>query len=153
MTRVGKLLQLSAEDRRLLVTAALLQAGIRLGLAVLPYRRVRLLVDRMARMSPPRTTAGRASVERITWAVMRASSSVPGATCLTQALAAGLLMERHGHAALIRVGFTRDGRAGLLAHAWVESGGRIVLGGANASRYTPLAVPEGEARVADGGRR
>ena len=96
MTRLGRFLRLSPADRRLLVTAALLLAAIRLGLTLLPYRRLRGLVDRLAVAAPRRQPAPPASPERIAWAVTRASHSVPGATCLTQALAARVLLERRG---------------------------------------------------------
>ena len=144
MTRFGKFLRLSGADRQLLVTASLLQAGIRLGLMMLPYRKVRSLADRLAGMGSRRLSVRRASVDRIAWAVTRSARSVPGATCLTQALAARVLLERRGHPARVRVGITRTESADLLAHAWVESEGRVVLGGADLGPYAPLAVLEGE---------
>ena len=138
MTRLGKFLRLPPADRRLLVTASLLQAGIRLGLSLLPYRKLRRLVDRMAltgtQAAPP------VSPERIAQAVTRASRAVPGATCLTQALAAQVLLERRGHPTRVRVGIGRTEGARLLAHAWVECDGRIVLGGADLTRFTPLSA-------------
>jgi len=140
MTRLGKFVRLPSADRRLLVTAALMQAAIRLGLAVLPYRKLRGLVDRLARTSARRQPAPTASPERIAWAVTQASRSVPGAACLTQALAAQLLLERRGHPARVRVGIGRSEDARLLAHAWVENEGRIVLGGPDVLRYTPLSA-------------
>jgi len=139
MIRLGKFLRLPPADRRLLVTAALLQAAIRLGLTLLPYRKLRGLVDRLARVSPHRHLAPPASPERIAWAVTRASRAVPGATCLTQALAAKVLLERRGHPARVRVGIGRAEGAPLLAHAWVECEGRIVLGGTDLTQYTPLS--------------
>ena len=139
MTRLGRFLRLHPADRRLLVTAALLQAAIRLGLAVLPYRRLRELVDRLARVGPRRRLP-QDSAERIAWAVTWASHSVPGATCLTQALAAKVLLERRGRPARVRAGITRTEGEGLLAHAWVESDGRVVLGGEDLARYTPLSA-------------
>jgi len=140
MTRVGKFLRLPAADRRLLVTAGLTQAAIRLGLAVLPYRKLNQLVDRLARVRPRRHLDSSVSTERIAWAVMQTSRSVPGATCLTQALSAQVLLERRGHPARVRVGIGRTEGARLLAHAWVESEGRIVLGGTDVTRYTPLSA-------------
>jgi Transglutaminase-like superfamily len=137
--RATKLLQLPRSERRLLVTAALLLAGIKLGLTLLPYRELRGLVDRLARAAP-RRLAPAASPERIARAVARASRSVPGATCLTQALAAKVLLERHGHPTRLRVGIARTGGAMPVAHAWVESDGRVVLGGSDLTRYTPLLL-------------
>jgi hypothetical protein len=138
MTRLGKFLRLSPADRRLLVTAALLQAAIRLGLAVLSYRKLRGLVDRLTLTSTP--AAPPVSPERIAQAVTRASRAVPGATCLTQALAAQVLLEGRGHPARVRVGIGRAEGARLVAHAWVECDGRIVLGGPDLTRYTPLSA-------------
>ncbi len=140
MTRLGKFLRLPPTDRRLLMTAALMQAAIRLGLALLPYRRVRGLVDRLARTSLSRQPTPAVSPERIAWAVATGSRLVPGAACLTQALAAQLLLERRGHPARVRVGISRTEGAELLAHAWLESDGRIVLGGADLTKYTPLSL-------------
>jgi hypothetical protein len=158
MTRLGKFLRLPPADRRLLVTAALLQVAIRLGLALFPYRKVRGLVDRLALTSPRRQPAPPASPERIAWAVTRASCSVPGATCLTQALAAQVLLERRGHPARVRVGIGRAEGARLLAHAWVECDGRILLGGTDLSQYTPLSpldplAPGGGEGQGEGERR
>lgn len=145
MTPLGRFLRLPPADRRLLVAAAPLQAAIRLGLTVLPYRQLRGLVDRLARVGPRRRLlAPPASRERIAWAVTRACRFVPGATCLTQALAAKVLLERNGHPARVRVGISRTEGARLLAHAWVESEGCIVLGGVDLNRYTPLSALEEE---------
>jgi transglutaminase superfamily protein len=147
MTSLGKLLRLSGADRRLLVTAGLLLAGIRLGLALLPYRTLRGLLDGAAGMTlRPRPTPEPDAVERIARAVTGASRAVPGAACLTQALAAQMLLERRGLPARVRVGVTRADGGQLLAHAWVESDGRIVLGGRDLSGYTPLAALERETR-------
>jgi hypothetical protein len=143
MTPLGKFLRLSSGDRRLLVMASVLLAAIRFGLAVLPYRKLRGLVDRLARVRPPFHLASPASPERIARAVGRASRSVPGATCLAQALAAKVLLERRGHPARVRVGISRTEGTRLLAHAWVESEGRIVLGGTDLAQYTPLSALEG----------
>lgn len=85
-------------------------------------------------------------MERIARAVTGASRAVPGAACLTQALAAQVLLERRGLPARVRVGVTRADGGQLLAHAWVESDGRIVLGGTDLSGYTPLAALERETR-------
>ncbi|HXA97940.1 MAG TPA: lasso peptide biosynthesis B2 protein [Candidatus Dormibacteraeota bacterium] len=144
MTCLGKFRRLSSGDQRLLVMAAVLLAAIRLGLAVLPYRKIRGLVDHLARVGSRHHPAPTASPERIAWAVTRASHAVPAATCLPQALAARVLLERRGHPARVRVGISRTEGDRLLAHAWVESEGRIVLGGADLARYTRLSALEAE---------
>ena len=140
MTTLGKLLRLPRSDQRLLVTAVILLPAIKLGMTLLSYRELRSLVDRAARATRSPRNTPRASPERIAWAVERAGHCVPGATCLTQALVAKVLLERRGYSTLVRVGFTRTNGDEPLAHAWVESDGRVVLGGSELRQYTPLLL-------------
>jgi hypothetical protein len=92
-------------------------------------------LDRTARPSP----------ERIAWAVRVARRYVPAATCLSQALAVRTLFRRQGYPAQLRIGVTKGERGQLEAHAWVESEGKIVIGGSqDLARYTPLPSLQGE---------
>jgi len=67
-----------------------------------------------------------------------ASRYVPGATCLTRALALQIWLGRRGQAAELRFGVARGAEAPLDAHAWLESAGRILIGAAEVPRYAPL---------------
>ncbi len=71
---------------------------------------------------------------------MIASRYVPAATCLTQSLATKVLLSRQGHQASVRIGVARSEAGQFQAHAWVESNGRVVIGGpeSHLKRYTPL---------------
>jgi hypothetical protein len=146
MTRLRKLLRLSRPERRLLLQATLVVASVRVGLWLLPLRTLRHALTRLAPSSalPP----GPDPFERIAWAVTRASAHVPGATCLTQALAAQTLLERRGYRARLCIGFGRREDSRLQGHAWVESDGRVVLGGVDLVRYSrlPAVAGEGSAR-------
>jgi hypothetical protein len=68
---------------------------------------------------------------------------VPLASCLTQALAAQVLMGRYGVPAEIHIGVSRDATQAFKAHAWVVSRGELVVGGAGAESYRRIAVLEG----------
>jgi len=127
MKSLRKLWRLPAADRALLVDAVLWLGATKLGLALLSLDRLRHLLARAARSSMPwhRPTP---SVERIVWAVSAAQRVVPRATCLPQALAAEALLLRSGYAASLRIGVARTGPGGLVAHAWIESDGRVILG-------------------------
>lgn len=112
-------------------------------LAVVVWVRVRLTassfptVDRLTRERPVRDAVGRHSAARIGSAVQAASAYVPGATCLTQALAARVLLSSEGHPSRLRLGMARiDGS--LQAHAWLESDGTIVVGGAGHRQFVPF---------------
>ena len=146
MTRVSKFLRLERGERRLLVRCACVLAAMRVGLCVVSLRKLHALVTRAARRRRALPAARRHSVEDIEWAIRAAARHVPGATCLPQALAAELMLTRHGHPARLRIGMAMTGNRTLEGHAWVESDGAIVLGGHDLTRYTPLPALEAEPR-------
>jgi hypothetical protein len=132
---VRKLLQLSAEDRSLLTNSVLLVGAARLALWVLPFNVVRRALTRRARRSfAPHST------EKIGWAISVAKEFIPRGNCLPQALAAESLLLRSGHPVELRIGVVKTAEGLLEAHAWVESGGRLVVGDLvqGLSTYSPL---------------
>jgi hypothetical protein len=78
------------------------------------------------------------SPERIAWAVEKVARIVPRTTCLTQALAVQALLSRIGYASQLSIGVAKDKKGQLVAHAWVKSQGKVVIGGSE-FKYTPLA--------------
>lgn len=67
------------------------------------------------------------------------SRYVPAASCLTQALAMLVLLNRFGHSSELRIGVVKNDADRLKAHAWVECEGKIVIGSRmDLSRYTVL---------------
>jgi hypothetical protein len=144
MRRLHRVLTLPRGDRSLLIRSELLVIGVRVGLSVLPFRVLRRLLERLTPEPAVRESGGGPSADRVAWAVRRTSRTVPAATCLTQALAAQVLLRRYGIPARIHIGVAKDESNRLVAHAWVESGGRVVIGGGGLEQYTPLMVLEGE---------
>src|SRR6058998_3027135 len=143
MTRLGKFLRLAHAERVLLVEATLLLGAIGLGLRLLPFGRLRRLLDRLSRPRHGLRAQARLSAARIAWAVDRASRVVPGArSCLVQALAAQVLLVRRGRHSSVRIGVAHPSGESLHAHAWVESQGRGVLGTPRPGEYTPLPALE-----------
>jgi len=67
------------------------------------------------------------------WAVRVASTCVPQATCLTQALAAQVLFVRYQYPAVVHIGVARaqSERSTFQAHAWLESNGQTMIGESN----------------------
>lgn len=74
----------------------------------------------------------------VVWAVERARRAAPGTTCLTRALAAGWMLRRRGQPARIVIGVAvASGK--LEAHAWLELGETVIVGGeAEIGRYARL---------------
>jgi hypothetical protein len=127
------------------------QALLVWSLAVVALVRVKLLWGGQSWRLPPfrrlsRHRTSRYSPGQIAWAVTVASSYVPNASCLVQALAAEFILSRTGHASRLHIGVAPDkprtGRS-LDAHAWLECDGQVLLGGAGADRYRSLFTRDG----------
>jgi transglutaminase superfamily protein len=69
-----------------------------------------------------------------------------GSNCLVRALAAGIVLKRYGYPSELKIGVTRPVSGRFEAHAWLESGGNVVIGGAQLDQYVPLAAPVSVAR-------
>jgi hypothetical protein len=145
MIRIRKFLDLSTSDQNLVIAALLLVGAIVVGLRLLSFQTLQRLLAGMARGSERSRRNDRPSPERIAWAVTVASRYVPGAACLARASAARALCLRHGYPAQLHIGVTKGERGNLEAHAWVESEGKIIIGGLlDLSRYTRLLSLEGK---------
>lgn len=128
---------LPGSDRALLARAAGWVVLARLALWAFPYRRTRALADRCARTTPKRGAAP----ERTAWAIEATARRIPKATCLTQALAAEVMLRRDGHRPEIHIGVAKPDRAAFEAHAWLELDGRVLVGDHDLGRYTRLQPP------------
>jgi hypothetical protein len=60
------------------------------------------------------------------------------ASCLVSALAAHAMLRRRGIASRLCLGVTADEGA-VAAHAWTEVGRDVIVGAAEAARFTPIA--------------
>jgi hypothetical protein len=139
-----RLRALGWRERRLLAEAVLVVTVVRVGLSLCPFRLVHGAIASVLRLLHSRTTfstsrsTSRFAPERVMWAVTAVAARVPGASCLTQALAATLLLVRYGHAGTLRVGVAKNDDGTLRAHAWLESEGRTILGEPAEGAFTPL---------------
>ena len=79
---------------------------------------------------------------RIGWAVRQSARIVPKANCLTQALAAQYLLARSGYRSQLRLGVAKDNAGRLLAHAWLLSDGKVVVGGSSRELASFTALPD-----------
>jgi hypothetical protein len=141
MKRLHKFLRLRACDRQLLVAAFVLLAAIRLGLWLLRFSTLYRLLLPLMRVKVQLRGELLVSVTQVVWAISVASRSMPGQVkCLALALTAQVLLCRWGHAANLRIGVAKGMGGQLEAHAWVESQGRVAIGGlSNLSQFTPLS--------------
>jgi len=144
MRRLRKLAYLPKSDRRLLASSILLLGTVRLGLWLLPFQTLRRLLAGMTHKTAKLQKTDPVFVDKVVWAVKVASRYMPGRVkCLAQALTTQVLLERRGYQTQLRIGVAKGEGGQLEAHAWVESQGRIVIGGLkDLARYTTLPTLE-----------
>lgn len=136
MKALRRFLALDVSDKLFLAGCLTTVATVRLCLTILTYKRMRVWL-------PPRPVQGipaAGELKRVAWGVRIAARLVPGASCLTQALSGQFILARQGKSSQVRIGVARDDQGRFIAHAWLVSEDRIVLGGAeeNIRRFTPL---------------
>ena len=72
---------------------------------------------------------------------------LPSMTCLIEAMALQDLLARRGWSAQLRIGVRNHGES-LEAHAWLESGGRVLIGDMpDLGSYQTLAAPVSSVRT------
>ena len=131
-------LALSSRERLLVLEAAALLAGVGAAIRVVTCARIRSLLDSL----PTPLFGGEASPADVGWAVNAADGTAPGERiCLVRALVAEALLRRRGRETALRFGV--DGADDVAAHAWLESGGEIVVGGETREEYTRLEAGAG----------
>jgi len=134
LIRLKKFLSLDRYDQRMLIEALALLIWARLLLWIVPFPALhrRLSHQRVRKIAPPKDAPYYMST------IERAAQYVPGASCLTQSLAARWLLTRSGHDAALRFGARRNSAGKFEAHAWVESEGKILSRSIPDAEFSPL---------------
>jgi hypothetical protein len=147
MRRIAKFFALSAPDRALLVRTLAPLIAMRAAIWTLTFARVTRIANAMSRPIRTDAAAGRPSPDRIAWAVRIASKMVPGGeNCLVRALATGVMLKRYGHPSELKIGVMKPAGGRFEAHAWLESGGSVVIGDFQLDQYLALKAPDTVAR-------
>lgn len=89
----------------------------------------RIATVRKSTQSSPSTNALVHDLREVSWSVTAAARYLPGATCLTQALAGDWLLARRGRTGEIRLSLPTESSNGFRPHAWLFCDDYIVLGG------------------------
>ena len=133
MRRLKRFAQLTASEMRILIRV----------LFVVGVARVTLIIsstDTARKITAQAAAGASGSLDQVVWAVTLVSRYLPGATCLTQALAAQALLTESGFPSQVESGVARDDRRRLQAHAWVVCHGQVVLGGQQPNHYNSIIV-------------
>lgn len=128
--------RMDGAQRLLVVEAMLMLALARLILHAVHFRHIAPWLAR----APEMDICDATHVARVREAVEIAARNIPwNAACLPQAIAAKILLARRGHGASFHLGADYDGRGRLIAHAWLEAGGTVIVGAKGVVGMTPLA--------------
>lgn len=136
--------RISWRERALLVEAGLLLALSSAGIALLPFRWVTRLAGRShprrSRRADPRAATD-AAIAEIRWAVAAAGRFAPWSpVCFQHGLAAHWMLRRRAIPSTLFYGASSDPDRGIIAHVWIRSGERPVIGCEEAGRYAVLAA-------------
>ncbi len=136
---------MSSSERRLFLVGGVVVACVRILLWLIQLTRLMWLIERTALRSARAAPVRLPEDTNVTlaWGVTTAAGYVPRATCLTQALAAQWLFAWFGHPTELRIGVAKGNGKLLRAHAWLESEGRVVVGGESLEQdeYAVLSSP------------
>jgi Transglutaminase-like superfamily len=135
MRRLRRFVQLTAAEKRILLRVLFVVGVARTALCVVS-------TDRARKVTAQAAAGASGSLEQMVWAVTVAGRYLPGATCLTQALAAQALLTQSGFPSRVEIGVAKDegDRRRLQAHAWVVCHGQVVLGGRQPNHYNSIIV-------------
>jgi len=134
LRRLIRFVHLPGAQKMQLLRAAWLLAAAAAGVRLLPFRLWRGWLGSRAGIS-----VSAEQVREATWAIVAVAPAIPEATCLAQALAAAWWLHDLGYGSELRLGVARAGEE-FRAHAWLESGGQILIGGEHsATEYVALA--------------
>ncbi len=133
---IRKLMLMDRHRRAIFFQAFFVVGGARVLLVMMPMRKARPLMPMLARVAAPRPKP--TALDELLWALSAANRRVSGA-CLSNALAAEALLARYGYMPVLRIGATLT-TGTLTAHAWVEHGGEVVIGGPESvvRQYSPF---------------
>ena len=129
IVRVRTLLDLTKRECGLLLAALPLVVAVRLALWIVPSRVTVRFLSRIGATHDSKDHGVPTMILPVLWAVEAVSKVVPRATCLTQAIAAKLLLRWFGQDAQFCLGVAQTADGAFRAHAWLERDGHPVLGG------------------------
>lgn len=138
---VVRLMRLSTSNKLVLGEGLLGIVAASVAIKILPFRRtVELMQARIGDNRPPDAPERDRLVGQCRWAVRAWADRVPWrAVCFQRGLALHLMLRRRGIPSVLHYGVAQDESEGLRAHVWVDVGGRTVLGGEEAPKFTRVA--------------
>ncbi|TVQ67788.1 MAG: lasso peptide biosynthesis B2 protein [Balneolaceae bacterium] len=149
-TTLVRYLRKPRAERRMIREALLLSASTRFVILFLPFRVLRRLMK--AQQADPKSIDSGArevrpaevtdpQTRRVVLCVRAVSRRVPWkATCLVEAASTRIMLHRLGIASTLWLGVQKQTDGKMHPHAWVTSGGEVVIGGGELRKYTAVSA-------------
>ena len=128
MKKLFKVFLLPYRKKKLLGQSLFLVWVIRISLWLFPFRWLNEWLSRFDKFVPDNRQANWIVINSVVRSVRACSRFVPYASCLTQALAAQTLLRLRGQDSMLKIGVDKDENGKLMAHAWIEVDGKIIIG-------------------------
>lgn len=148
MKQILKFLNLTEQDRQLLLKSFILLGLIRLGLWLLPFGTLRQCLNNRLQLFSQSPKITFTELDKVSWAIDVSSRYWFGEVkCLAKALTTQILMSSYGYCPQLQIGVAKSKQGNLEAHAWVENEGKVVVGHLpNLSHFIPLTSWDGKER-------
>lgn len=148
MKQILKFLNLTGQDRQLLLKSFILLGLVRLGLYLLPFGTLKQFLDNRLQLFSKSQKIARIELDKIPWAINLSAKYWFGEVkCLAKALTTQILMSSYGYCSQLQIGVAKSKQGNLEAHAWVENEGKVVVGHLqDLCRFTPLTSWDGAGR-------
>lgn len=141
MSSLRRFIVSNSREKKMILWTIFWLFYFRLRNMILPYRLIKRSTSEEIVDEPSIETVNKPIIDEVSRTVERCQRFVPGATCLTQALATKAVLKRYGQNSTIRIGVAKS-ETSIDAHAWVEVNGQIILGRQpNNARYAMLRPP------------
>ena len=138
LRRLKSFIHLPWPEKCLFTEAYCLTGLVRLAVLLLPFRWLSPLLGQHMLESPEQEDAANIEAARqVGQVVEKVSRHTPWASkCLVQAIVGKILLRQRGINSTLYLGVGREEEKGLVAHAWLRSGGLILTGGRGRERFT-----------------
>ena len=143
MNAFRKFIALSWMEQLILFEALFYLGLARLALLTVPFKYIAPhLGQQMEQKDIQKSSLSPSGIARqIAWAVDVMSRRTPWeSACLAQAIAGKFMLKRRSLTSWLYLGTKKDDADKFIAHAWLQSGNEILLGGAGSESFTALSV-------------
>ncbi len=128
MSRLLKFVKLPTAEKILFIETFLFVPAVRIALWLIPFAVLQRGFSKFLASEAETSEPDWSQIKKIVRAVRFVSRFIPFASCLTQAVAALLLVKLNGQEAELKLGVAKNNNADFEAHAWLEKNGQIIIG-------------------------